>query len=230
MDFHKNILLQIAIINILLLVLISLSHCNLIEANLKFTVEGNGFHRSINYEIDTGKFAQNNCYVALNLHIPSSLYVNNDELADSERLGNITACSTGETDVEIFAEEAKSQELTICNQFNNGINILNVKLHQRYQRARDHESYVNVTLPNPKILLGCRERIKEYPVSKIDICESCAKLIYKWREIPYHMKSQPYTWVIPVGKLSQRNYVTWITLFACALGTILIVKSLWHQN
>lgn len=63
-------------------------------------------------------------------------------------------------------------------------------LHQRYQRARDHENYVNVTLPNPKLLLGCRERIKEYPVSKINICESCAKLIYKWREIPFHMVKQ----------------------------------------
>lgn len=45
MYFHKIILHQIAVISIVLLVLISLSNGNLIEANLKFTVERNGFHR-----------------------------------------------------------------------------------------------------------------------------------------------------------------------------------------
>lgn len=33
--------------------------------------------------------------------------------------------------------------------------------------------------------MGCRKRLKEYRISKIDLCSPCVDIVPKWREIPY---------------------------------------------
>lgn len=98
-----------------------------------------------------------------------------------------TVCVNGESDIELFAEEAQIQTVTICSSLIRAGCTLKVPIHQRYQHANDSNKYMNITLPNPTLLLGCKERIKDYRVSKLDLCSPCVEIVSKWREIPYIM-------------------------------------------
>ncbi|XP_015110088.1 uncharacterized protein LOC107036564 [Diachasma alloeum] len=203
---------------------------DLLDARVDFHVDGDGFHRTIYYFVDIPNLTERDCHVALYLELPQFLYVNIDELEDLRRIGEDMACSEGETDVEIFAEEAKPQSITMCSKLNETNSILSLPVHQRYQRARKGGGLVSVILPTPKLLLGCKNRIKEYLVSKIDLCAPCVDLSTKWREIPYETKTKSYEWKVPVGDLSQRHFVTCITLFVTSVGTIWILKTLWKSK
>jgi hypothetical protein len=41
--------------------------------------------RLLNYYVDTGNFKNKSCHIAIFLELPSSIYVNIDELADLRR-------------------------------------------------------------------------------------------------------------------------------------------------
>lgn len=99
-------------------------------------------------------------------------------------------CSEGEVNVELFAEWADSQNVTVCSRLSNN-SVLSIPLHQRYQAARTDVSVVDVTLNHPKLLFGCDQRILEYRVSMIDLCAPCVDLSFKWREVPYVMVNYP---------------------------------------
>ncbi|CAD6205647.1 GSCOCG00009946001-RA-CDS [Cotesia congregata] len=200
------------------------------DVQVNFHVDGNGFHRTINYEVEAKKYINYDCHVALYLELPRELYVNIDELADLQRFTNIRACAVGETNVELFAEEAEPQRVSICTALNFDATTLNLTIHQRYQRAEEKEDYANVIFPFPKLLLGCKKRIKEYQVSLIDLCDSCVGFAIKWREISYQTETKDYVWIIPIGELTHRSYVTYITLFTSVIGTLIIFKALCSVN
>jgi len=141
----------------------------------------------------------------------------------------------GETDIELFMEKAGQQNVTACTSVNRTKNqswfTLSIPVHQRYQYAHETDDYVNVTLPMPKLLLGCRERIKEYRVSKTNLCEPCVNQAIKWREIPYHMLSNhDYIWPIPVGNTSISLCVTCVTLSITIIGAIIIGYAMRISN
>jgi len=131
-------------------------------------------------------------------------------------------CSVGEVDVELFAENASQQYVTTCASVNSSTSSLTIPLHQRYRYAREtNNGYVDVIVPKPKLLLGCRERIKDHRVSKTDLCEPCDNLVAKWREIPYRMSNdRDYVWSVPVGDSSLSTFVTCTTLLATLIGAI----------
>jgi len=135
----------------------------------------------------------------------------------------ITVCSVGETDVELFAEKADRQNVTACASVSSSSSSLTIPIHQRYRYARETGGYVNVTLPEVKLLLGCRQRIRDHRVSKIDLCEPCVGLMAKWREIPYRMlNNRDYVWPIPVGDSSLSFFVTCATLLTTIIGAVFI--------
>lgn len=134
----------------------------------------------------------------------------------------------GETNVELFAETADQQNVTTCASVSLSSNcILTIPVHQRYQYARETGGYVVVTLPKPKLLLGCQERVRGHRVSKTDLCQPCVNLATKWREIPYSMSSgSNYAWAVPVGDSSLLTLVTCATLSATIVGAILIARAI----
>jgi len=141
----------------------------------------------------------------------------------------------GETNIELFTEKAGQQNVTACTSTNRPKNqswfTLSIPVHQRYQYAHEIGGYVNVTLPMPKLLLGCRERIKEYRVSKTNLCEPCVNQAIKWREIPYHMLSNhDYIWLIPIGNTSISLFVTCVTLSVTIIGAIIIGYAMRINN
>lgn len=69
------------------------------------------------------------------------------------------------------------------------MNNLSVPIHQRYHAPLEDKNYINVTLPKAKLLLGCKQRLRNFPVSKIDLCSPCVDLSIKWREITYKTAS-----------------------------------------
>lgn len=139
-----------------------------------------------------------------------------------------TVCSMGETDVELFTEKAGEQNVTTCapvrrTKDNQAWSTLTIPVHQRYHYAQKSGSYVTVTLPTPRLLLGCQERIREYRVSKINLCEPCVDLATKWREIPYRILSDhARTWTTPIGNTSSSLFVTCVTLTVTVIGAMFI--------
>ena len=113
--------------------------------------------------------------------------------------------------------------MTTCASISSSSSSLTIPVHQRYRYAHETGDYVNVTLPEVKLLLGCRKRIRDYRVSKIDLCEPCVGLIAKWREIPYRMSNnRDYVWQIPIGDSSLSLFVTCVTLVTTIIGAIFI--------
>ncbi|KAH0956060.1 hypothetical protein HN011_010902 [Eciton burchellii] len=167
-----------------------------IHADIDFEVEGNGFHRTLVYYIHLRDIITeyllfiSTCHVAIYMELPSTLYINADEVAESKRRGT-NICFIGETDVELSMEKAGDQNVTACTALNHkkiqSWFTLSIPIHQRYQYARETGGYANTTLPMPRLLLGCREKIKEYRVSKLNLCKPCINQTTKWREIPYFL-------------------------------------------
>ncbi|KAL0113299.1 hypothetical protein PUN28_012451 [Cardiocondyla obscurior] len=208
---------------VLLLCTQSVQICMGVKAEIDLDVEGNGFHRTLIYRIHFKNLTQNDCQVAIYMELPSALYVNTDEIAEMRRQGTNTICSTGETNVELFAENAAQQNVTSCSSINSSLSNLIIPIHQRYRYAVETGGYVNITLPKPKLLLGCQKRVRDHRVSKIDLCEPCVSLMVKWREIPYHISNNfEYVWPIPVGNSSLSLFITCITLLTTFAGAIFI--------
>nr|XP_012143484.1 PREDICTED: phosphatidylinositol-glycan biosynthesis class X protein-like [Megachile rotundata] len=201
--------------------------CEPINASVSLAVEGNGFHRSLQYQINVDNLIEE-CYVSIYLKLPSDLYVNVHELDNLRRLGVSTACSDGETDIEVFKERAETQNITICSLLTNKQCTMKLPIHQRYQYASNINKYVNITLPKPKLLIGCRKRITEYRVSKIDLCSPCVEFVPKWREISYVMYTK-HEWTIPVGDTASLSAVTYITLLLTILCTIYLMRTIWRS-
>ncbi|KAF7995145.1 hypothetical protein HCN44_004617 [Aphidius gifuensis] len=202
-----------------------------INPKVDYSVDGHGFHRKINYTVTMENLDDvSNCYLAIHVNLPTSLYVNVDELADLQRLNENTVCSDGETNVEVFAENAGSQQVTICKYLNSKESNLILPLHQRYHAPLNNASYINVTIPKAKLLLGCEKRIAEYPVSKIDLCSPCVDLSIKWREVPYKINKDNYIWTIPVGDTSNKDLTIILTILSSIIGTIFVLRALWNST
>jgi phosphatidylinositol glycan class X len=136
-------------------------------------------------------------------------------------------CFIGETDVELSMEKAGDQNVTACTALNHkkiqSWFTLSIPIHQRYQYARETGGYANTTLPMPRLLLGCREKIKEYRVSKLNLCKPCINQTTKWREIPYFLMNEyDYIWEIPLGNTSISRSVIFVTLSVTIIAAIII--------
>ncbi|XP_029157790.1 uncharacterized protein LOC114930200 [Nylanderia fulva] len=201
--------------------------CGGIEAEIELNVEGSGFHRTLIYHVYFKDLIIDNCQAAIYMELPSALYVNVDEIAELRRKDASTICSVGETDIELFAEKAGRQNVTACASVRSSSTNLMIPLHQRYRYAHETGGYVDATVPDPKLLLGCRERLRDHRVSKTDLCEPCVSLAVKWREIPYRMLNyHTYVWPIPVGDSSLSTFVTYTTLLATVIGAIFILRAI----
>ncbi|XP_029053693.1 uncharacterized protein LOC114881164 isoform X1 [Osmia bicornis bicornis] len=211
-------------INLVCFTILQTTICETINANVESRIEGEGFHRSLKYQINFDNQILG-CYVSIYLELPSGLYVNVNELSNLRSLRVNTACLIGETNIDMFSEKAEIQKVTVCSFLNDIQCIMKLPVHQRYQYASKNNRYVNITLPKPKLLLGCRKRIKEYRISKIDLCSPCTKLIPKWREIPYIMHTE-HVWIIPAGDTMILPTVTYTTLLLTILCTIYLMQTI----
>ncbi|XP_012245884.1 phosphatidylinositol-glycan biosynthesis class X protein isoform X1 [Bombus impatiens] len=229
-SFVKQSFVQICLFYILILKIVV--SCDKLDARVSLKVQGTGFHRDLIYQVHVDQFIEE-CYVAIYLQLPSALYANVNELTNLRRLGIIsqfqsTACVNGEADIELFAEEAQTQTVTICSNLSRAECALKVPIHQRYQHANDSNKYMNITLPNPTLLLGCKKRIKDYRVSKLDLCSPCVEIVPKWREIPYIMDKEN-VWTIPVGETTMLLVVTSITFSLTILCTLCLIQTIWKS-
>lgn len=224
-SFVKQSFIQISLFYILILKIVV--SCDKLDARVSLKVQGTGFHRDLIYQVHVDQFIEE-CYIAIYLQLPSALYANVNELTNLRRLGSSTVCVNGETDIELFAEEAQTQTVTICSSLIRTGSALKVPIHQRYQHANDSNKYMNITLPNPKLLLGCKERIKDYRVSKLDLCSPCVEIVPKWREIPYIMDKED-VWTIPVGETTMLLIVTSTTFSLTILCTVYLIQTIWKS-
>ncbi|XP_033356420.1 phosphatidylinositol-glycan biosynthesis class X protein-like isoform X2 [Bombus vosnesenskii] len=224
-SFVKQSFVQICLFYILILKIVI--SCDKLDARVSLKVQGTGFHRDLIYQVHIDQFIEE-CYVAIYLQLPSALYANVNELTNLRRLGISTACVNGEVDIELFAEEAQTQAVTICSNLSRAECALKVPIHQRYQHANDSNKYMNITLPNPTLLLGCKKRIKDYRVSKLDLCSPCVEIVPKWREIPYIMDKEN-VWTIPVGETTMLLVVTSITFSLTILCTLCLIQTIWKS-
>lgn len=208
---------------------IKFASCLSAEVNLE--IPSGGFHRTLQYHINIENFEAKNCHVALYFEFPSSLYVNVDEISKLVRKGQLTACSVGEFNVELFAENAGTQNVTVCSRLiGSQVTLLTLPIHQRYHEARDGGGYVELKIPKPKLLIGCEERVKDYRVSKTELCAPCSDLVDKWREIPFNLHPKDFIWYAPVGDTSMLPIVTWVTNIIFTFGLIYVLWTLYKVN
>ncbi|XP_054014855.1 phosphatidylinositol-glycan biosynthesis class X protein [Hylaeus anthracinus] len=223
-NYFKLCLVQISVFLAVISQNIKLGQC--VNAHVSLTVEGEGFHRYLIYQINLDNLVDG-CNMALHLKLPPTLYTDINELNDLGRLGVTTACSIGETNVELFMEKANSQNVTICSPVIGNKSTLMFPIHKRYQYPSENNTYMTITLPKPNLLLGCKERIRKYRISKIDLCSSCAEVVPKWREITYILEKENTSWSIPVGNLRMLTTVTYITLLLTILCTMFLMRTVW---
>ncbi|XP_031778645.1 phosphatidylinositol-glycan biosynthesis class X protein isoform X2 [Nasonia vitripennis] len=184
---------------------------------------------NLKYYVDTGDFKNKSCHIAVFVQLPPSLYVNTDELADLRRLHKTSSCSDGEIDVELFAEKAHYQNVTICSRLSNTKTVLSIPIHQRYQFATSNGEPSNVTLPRPKLLIGCRDRLKEHRVSKLKICWPCVEYSKKWRDLSFKWEGDGnFVWSIPVGNTSRKFEITCITLLVTFSGAVYVLWTIYN--
>ncbi|KAL7303615.1 hypothetical protein TKK_0003762 [Trichogramma kaykai] len=201
-----------------------------VGATVKGFVEGEGFHRTVRYTVDTGSWKNKSCFIALYEELPSSVYVNYDELADLRRRQESNACVDGEIDVELFGERAYEQDVTACAQLISTKTTLSFPIHQRYHFSNPSGEPVDVTLARPVLLLGCKERIKDHRVSKAKICSPCSELTKKWRDVYYIWEGyNNFEWKIPVGNTSRKFLVTSMTHLVTLTGAAYVLWTI-HKS
>ncbi|XP_043520118.1 phosphatidylinositol-glycan biosynthesis class X protein-like isoform X1 [Frieseomelitta varia] len=223
-NFIKQWFIQINLFCIFILQTIS---CEKLNARISLKVQGMGFHRDLIYQVHVDQFIEE-CYVAIYLQLPSALYANINELTHLRRFNINTICVHEKANIELFAEKARIQNVIICSSLTRVGCALKLPIHQRYQYANDSNKYMNITLLNPILLLGCRKKIEGYRVSKLDLCFPCVTIVPKWREIPYVMDKKDL-WTIPVGETTMLYLVTYITFLLTILCTLYLIQTIWKS-
>ncbi|KOX74620.1 hypothetical protein WN51_13054 [Melipona quadrifasciata] len=106
---------------------------------------------------------------------------------------------------------------------------LNARISLKVQGIGFHsDKYMNITLPDPILLLGCRKKIEGYRVSKLDLCSPCVTIVPKWREIPY-VTDKKDLWTVPVGETTMLCVVTYTTCLLTMLCTIYLIRTVWKS-
>ncbi|KAG5684635.1 hypothetical protein PVAND_013856 [Polypedilum vanderplanki] len=190
-----------------------------------------GFHRELKYSL---KFAPViSCEVLLVQEIPSSVYVDVDQLFNLNKLNKIKTFVPYYIDVELPTSKSSPFKVYMFENVRKSVNIT-LPLHFRYHEPSD-KKFNRVEIESPKIylsncpvsrgqgvLLPCRNS------SEItDFLELASASFCEWTETQY---STPITlsFLIPVGNIKSYAFVLPITIFiswiACLFLTYVIIK------
>ncbi|KAF2892880.1 hypothetical protein ILUMI_13297 [Ignelater luminosus] len=209
--------------------------------NLKFSisqnVENEGFHREINWlieslDLDNEDWSNLNnslCKVSLQLHLPSGIFVSPDQISELIRQGQISAYIDGHVNVETPAHESEGHTVYVYIASNNLEKVVvQLPIHLRYQRAVISGGFGKVNLPRPSLLVYC-------PQVGPQICGEFPKLHAPcdvsgnhcvWQNVTYQALFDEVQLFVPIGDLDDYPLVSIVTLLLGCAGSIYILSLL----
>ncbi|CAO1395820.1 unnamed protein product [Diamesa hyperborea] len=219
------------ILNILFIAIIILNKRLLLYAadlksSLNMQILNSGFHREINYSL---KFAPVlNCELLLVQDVPSSVYIDNDQLLNLNKLNKLESYVDTYVDVELPTNKASAFKVYIFENVKKYVNKT-LPVHFRYHSPSEKQ-FNRVEIESPKIyvsnckvqegnvvLLPCRNSSEI-----LDFLELASASLCEWTEL--ELTSAPITlsFLIPVGNIKSFNYVLTITILVSWLGCLLL--------
>ncbi|PSN41742.1 hypothetical protein C0J52_16920 [Blattella germanica] len=205
-----------------------------IHATIIRRIENEGFHRDVNslVEIVTGHSTLwGDCLVILEESMPSGLYVNPDQLADLQRVGQVHACPVGHVDVEASQRNSPPHFVHVYSMLNRTENLLSASLslpfHVRYHSPVPHGGYSVVELGAPSLLLRCKNDVKCVQGKRVRApCEPCRQEMCTWVNLSYKTNSPRISMYVPVGNATHQGLVTIITLLVTCGGCVYILSAI----
>ncbi|KAK4873789.1 hypothetical protein RN001_013149 [Aquatica leii] len=209
--------------------------CLNLQLSVSQKVENEGFHRNINWLIESTNFDNenwrtSNCEIALQLDVPPEMFVNPDEILNLNRTGQISAYIDGSINVEAPAHESTEHKVYIYLK-SNSIGKVSVELpvHLRYQRAVIGGGFGKINLSKPSLLVLCpiagRELCGDY--SKVTApCDSTGQHLCVWQNVTYQALFDDVQLFVPVGDLDDYPIVSVVTLLLGCFGSIYILSLL----
>ncbi|CRL04185.1 CLUMA_CG017292, isoform A [Clunio marinus] len=188
-----------------------------------------GFHREINYYLKFSPVVS--CDLLLVQDIPSSVYVDNDQLFNLNRLNKLKTFVNSYVDVEKSTSKAEPFKVFIYSQVKKNLNIT-LPVHFRYHDPSD-KKFNRVEIESPKVYIAnCYQKGKilslpcQNSTDFTDIIDISAVSYCPWIET--EIAPITLSFLIPVGNIYSYTYVLPVTIFiswiACLVLTHVIIK------
>lgn len=188
------------------------------------------FFREINYNLRFSPVV-GGCDLLLVQDIPSSVYVDNDQLFNLNKLNKLKTFVNNYVDVEQPTSKAEPFKVFIYSQVKKNLNIT-LPVHFRYHEPSD-KKFNRVEIDSPKIFLSnCHQKGKVLTLP----CENSSDIndFIDIRSVSYcpwtETEIAPITlsFLIPVGNIRSYTFVLPVTIFiswiACLFLTYVIIK------
>lgn len=185
--------------------------------------------REINYHLRFSPVV--GCDLLLVQDIPSSVYVDNDQLFNLNKLNKLKSYVNSNVDVEQPTAKASPFKVFIFDQVRKTINIT-LPVHFRYHEPSD-KKFNRVEIESPKVFLSnCHQRGKTVQLpcvnssDVLDVVEVNAVSHCQWVET--EVAPITLSFLIPVGNIQSYAFVLPVTIFiswiACLFLTYVIIK------
>lgn len=174
------------------------------------------------------------CDVLLIQDIPSSVYVDTDQLSNLNRLNKLKTFVDSFVDVEQPTTKSDSFKVYIYEKLRKNLNIT-LPVHFRYHAPSD-KKYNRVEIDSPKVFISnchMKGRTLELPcINSSDIGEIQPIATCTWTEID--VAQITLSFLIPVGNINSYYYVMPVTIFlswiGCLFLTYVIIKKSREMN
>lgn len=194
------------------------------------------FFREIKYSLKFSPVV--NCELLLVQEIPSSVYVDNDQLFNLNKLNRLSSFVPFYIDVELPTSKSSSFELYMFEQVKKNVNIT-LPVHFRYHDPSD-KKFNRVEIESPRIYLSnCPpltntrgKTITSLPCKNsteiTDFLDLSSASYCDWIETEFFSSPITLSFLIPVGNIKSYAFVLPITIFiswiACLFLTYVIIK------
>jgi len=210
-------------------------NCTNLQVSISQKVENEGFHRDINWLIESldlndETWYESKCKVCLQLNVPPEMFINPDQISDLSRNGQIYAYIDGDVNIETPAHESTEHTVYIFLP-NNNLEKVSVRLpvHLRYQRATIAGKFGKVSVPKPSLLVYCPKNDIQLCGTRLALnapCDMTGNDKCSWQNVTYQALFDEVQLFVPIGDLDDYPVVSIITLLLGCAGSIYILSLL----
>ncbi|KAK9506740.1 hypothetical protein O3M35_008617 [Rhynocoris fuscipes] len=200
------------------------------SALLSWSLENKGFHRNIRYKLEIQD--NNTCkeyQTIIKQVIPSSLYVNKDQLEDLSRLGKVTAIVNDFIDIEQPEDVSTSHDVLLFGSFEETAQYtvssnIYLPVHLRYHLPQVGGGFRSTILPLPKVYVKPCEFSSNSTSKDVTMLPCSADSIKSclYHLLPYKINDDTLEVLIPVGNSDHYDIVLIITHLITIGGALYI--------
>ncbi|XP_018561211.1 phosphatidylinositol-glycan biosynthesis class X protein-like [Anoplophora glabripennis] len=211
------------------------SLCLNLDVSITQKVEHEGFHREIRWLVETPSpskkiWMESGCKLSLRLDVSPGMYVNPDEVAETNRTRKLLLHIDGSVDVEAPAHEATEHVVYIfLNSSDIGRISVDLPVHLRYQRSQITGGFGKVPLKKPSLLSWCPDSLDRICGKGLKVeapCDETATRLCVWKNFTYQALFDDVELFVPVGDLDDYPLVSIVTLLLGCAGCIYVLSIL----